>query len=103
MIPFLLWLKNENNSLEYEQSFCTIKLFTGLPCPTCGMTKSIVYFYDGNFKKSLDYHLFGPFLVIFCIFFIIKNIFYKKATSTYLSYRNINVLIIIFVIYYFFR
>ncbi len=38
---------------------------TGFPCPGCGITKSIVYFYDGDIQKSLNYHLFGPFALVF--------------------------------------
>lgn len=66
-----MWLQNSDNSLEKEQSFCPLKATTGFPCPSCGITKSIVYFYDGNLVKSLSYHLFGPLVVGFCLFIIV--------------------------------
>ena len=86
VIPFFLWLQNRKNPLEAKQSFCPLKATTGFPCPSCGITKSIVYFYDGNLLKSLSFHLFGPLVVGFCVFIIVlflveiktKNVYFRK-------------------------
>ena len=67
MIPFFLLFFNQNNHLETDQSLCPLKMLTGLPCPGCGITKSLVYFYEGDLQKSLYYHILGPFVVAFCI------------------------------------
>jgi hypothetical protein len=67
MIPFLLLFFNQSNHLETDQSFCPLKMLTGFPCPGCGITKSLVYFYQGDLQKSLYYHILGPFVVAFCI------------------------------------
>jgi hypothetical protein len=71
MVPFFLILFNQNNHLETDQSLCPLKMLTGFPCPGCGITKSLVYFYEGDLQKSLYYHLFGPLVVAFCIFTIV--------------------------------
>ena len=71
MIPFLLSLNNHNDHLDNEQSFCPLKMLTGFPCPSCGITKSMVYFYQGNLSKSIHFHLLGPFAVLFCLFMIV--------------------------------
>lgn len=42
-------------------------MLTGFPCPGCGITKSLVYFYEGDILKSLSYHVLGPFVIAFCI------------------------------------
>lgn len=83
VIPFVLWLQNSNHSLEKKQSFCPLKATTGFPCPSCGITKSIVYFYDGNVLKSLSFHLFGPLVVGFCIFMIVLFLVEIKTNKTY--------------------
>ena len=83
VIPFVLWLQNSNHSLDKEQSFCPLKATTGFPCPSCGITKSIVYFYDGNIIKSLSYHLFGPLLVGFCLFVIVILAIELKTQKVY--------------------
>lgn len=56
-------------------------MLTGFPCPGCGITKSLVYFYDGDITRSLTHHLFGPLFVLFCLlvlFKLIAEIIYQK-------------------------
>ena len=71
MVPFFLILFNQNKNLESEQSFCPFKMLTGFPCAGCGITKSLVYFYEGDLYKSFYYHILGPFVVLFCVVTII--------------------------------
>nr|WP_237421387.1 DUF2752 domain-containing protein [Flavobacterium sp. HBTb2-11-1] len=59
-------LHNHNNHLETDQSLCPFKMLTGFPCPGCGITKSLVYFYQGDLYKSISYHILGPFVIAFC-------------------------------------
>ncbi|MCI4444073.1 MAG: DUF2752 domain-containing protein [Lentimicrobium sp.] len=71
MIPFLLLFFNQNNHLETDQSLCPLKMLTGFPCPGCGITKSLVYFYEGDLQKSLYYHILGPLVIVFCLVTIV--------------------------------
>ena len=71
MIPYFLWLNNGTHHLETDQSLCPFKMLTGFPCPGCGITKSLVYFYEGDIYKSLSYHILGPFVIAFCLLTII--------------------------------
>ena len=89
VIPFLIYYNNTGN-LENEQSFCPFKMLTGFPCPGCGITKSMVFFYEGNIYKSLYYHLFGPFVVIVCVFLLVKYSieFFKNKELFTISYQN---------------
>ncbi len=99
IIPFFLMLQNEDHHLETDQSLCPFKMLTGFPCPGCGITKSLVYLYEGDLYKSFSYHLFGPFAFLFCLVTIavlsielIKgsnyfgSIFYSKKLAYYLGY-----------------
>ena len=88
-------LHNSNSHLETAQSLCPFKMLTGFPCPGCGITKSIIFLYEGNISKSLYYHLFGPFVVVFSIVSIIvlttelitkKEYFQRILFSTKLAY-----------------
>ena len=56
IIPVLIYF-NDKGNLENEQSFCPFKMVTGFPCPGCGITKSMVFFYDGNIYKMLHIKL----------------------------------------------
>lgn len=67
MVPFFLIYFGQNTHLETDQSLCPLKMLSGFPCPGCGITKSLVYFYEGDLQKSLYYHIFGPLVVAFCI------------------------------------
>lgn len=67
MIPFFLMFFNPDNHLETAQSLCPLKMLSGFPCPGCGITKSLVYLYEGDLQKSLYYHILGPFVIGFCI------------------------------------
>ena len=80
IVPFFIQQSNSGN-LDNEQSFCPFKMLTGFPCPGCGFTKSIVYFYEGDIYRSLLHHLFGPIFVLFCIlvlFKLIAELIYQK-------------------------
>ncbi|WP_430399468.1 DUF2752 domain-containing protein [Flavobacterium sp.] len=65
-------------------------MLTGFPCPGCGITKSMVFFYEGNIYKSLYYHLFGPFVVIVCVFLLVTYSieFFKNKELFTISYQN---------------
>lgn len=90
---------NTNNHLETDQSFCPFKMLTGFPCPGCGITKSLVYFYEGDLEKSLYYHILGPFVIVFCVVTILvlsaelitkkeyfNNLLYNKKMAYFLGY-----------------
>lgn len=67
MVPFFLVYFNQSSHLESDQSLCPLKMLSGFPCPGCGITKSMVYFYEGDLHKSLYYHILGPFVIAFCV------------------------------------
>jgi uncharacterized membrane protein len=95
IIPYFFLLNNANHHLETDQSLCPFKMLTGFPCPGCGITKSLVYFYEGDLYKSVSYHILGPFVIAFCLFTIIvlsaelitkKEYFNKWLYSKKLAY-----------------
>lgn len=95
MIPFFLMLNDKDDQLKNDQSLCPIKMVTGFPCPSCGITKSIVYFYKGDVSESITYHILGPATVVFCFLIIVllsvelitkKEYFNKYMYSRKLAY-----------------
>jgi hypothetical protein len=44
-------------------SFCPFKIATGLPCPGCGMTRSVVALLHGDLGASLFFHPLGIVVV----------------------------------------
>lgn len=91
MVPFFLMFFNHDNHLESAQSLCPLKMLSGFPCPGCGITKSLVYFYEGDLQKSLYYHLFGPLVIAFCIVTIVvltTELITQKEYFTQLLYSK---------------
>jgi len=41
-------------------TICLMKLLSGIPCPSCGMTRSFCAMAQGRVAASFHYHLFGP-------------------------------------------
>ena len=48
-------------------SICMLKNTTGVPCPGCGLTRSIVAAVDGDWRESFTYHRLGPLVVGFLV------------------------------------
>jgi uncharacterized protein DUF2752 len=95
--PYFLMLRNTH--IETAQSLCPFKMLTGFPCPGCGITKSLIFLYEGNFSKSIYYHLFGPLVFLFCIAAILvltmelitrkeyfRSILYNKKIAYFLGF-----------------
>ncbi len=43
---------------------CIIKWLTGIPCPMCGMTRSLTALLQGDLQRSIDFHSLGPLLFV---------------------------------------
>jgi hypothetical protein len=87
VFPYIIASYQSAEYIESQQSLCPFKMLTGFPCPGCGITKSLVFLYEGNIFKSLYYHLFGPLAFIFCILVIVVLSF--ELTSGRECLRNI--------------
>ena len=46
---------------------CPLKLFLGLNCPTCGLTRSLVYAWNGDYGISLRYHFGGIGILVLAL------------------------------------
>jgi hypothetical protein len=49
-------------------SLCPFKWITGLDCPACGLTRSLVLLFHGQFQASIRMNLFGIPLATFFLF-----------------------------------
>ena len=52
--------------------FCPFFYFFHVPCPGCGLTRSIVLLLQGDFVGSFQYHILGiPLVIAFAILLIL--------------------------------
>lgn len=90
---------------------CLIRHFTGIPCPTCGMTRAFIALAQGKIEASLSYHFFGSFLFTTCLLTFIhsltENLLYRRISTPYtrlvFSTRFGILFVIIYMGYYVYR
>lgn len=77
---------------------CLIKKFIGVPCPSCGLTRSIIAAFNLDFHKSFSYHplfWFIPIVIIIVIYGKRPLFGNKKYEIAF----YINTIIIVLVVY----
>ena len=57
---------------------CPLRQITGIPCPTCFLTRSTCLALQGDLEDSFKMHVFGPVIALFLIIWSIKSIKTKK-------------------------
>lgn len=99
------YLYNQGYQLNYE---CPIRHFTGIPCPSCGMTRSLMAAMRGDWIASVDYHFFGPFLLLVLLVvalgvpleWLTRRSFFSVKTSAFLNRRFITWFLLILMGYH---
>jgi len=89
--------------LTYFQNVCVFKVMLGIPCPGCGVTRSILAFSTGNVAQAFAYNLAGPILLgtfvfqiplrLMAIFGLLETNYVMKVTKILTS----TVLVVLFV------
>jgi hypothetical protein len=67
---------------------CPLKLLTGFPCPTCGLTRSLVATLSLDWEKGLRIHPAGPLLVIMGFALLLLELA-RPGTSRMLATKTI--------------
>lgn len=80
--PLLIIATSNVSHLDQEQSLCPFKMLTGLPCPGCGITKSLIAIYQNNWLQSFRYHLFGPLALIVSVLIVLDAFFKFPVNQT---------------------
>lgn len=66
---------------------CLFLATTGIPCPSCGLTRSFISVAHNNIQQALDYHLFGLILflalILVCLHLILELLLRRRVTTFY--------------------
>ncbi len=61
--------------IDAEKSICPFMRFFDFPCPGCGLTKSMIHAYKGEFDVSFSYHVWGIPLIAMAIFLAVLQVY----------------------------
>ena len=85
-----LFYQLTGNIVYSNESICIFHNITHLPCPSCGITRSVIYILEGNFSAGLFLNPLGfiAFLGLIIIPIWLLYDFLSKKYSLALFYRN---------------
>lgn len=69
---------------------CVVKMFVGIDCPGCGLTRSIAFLTHGQIRKSVDFHPLGIIIALWLLYMFIReaiNAVFKKSLKPLLSQK----------------
>lgn len=78
-------------SLALEPGVCLFKRVTGVPCPSCGSTRSVLSFLKGDFAGAILLNPFGVIILIILLVFpvwIIYDVLSRKSTLHHFYNRS---------------
>ena len=87
---FLYFFYKIQSSNDESFSVCFIKNATGIPCPSCGSTRAVIAFFNGDLLQSIAINPFGiivSLIMIVAPFWILIDWILKK-NSFYLFYKK---------------
>lgn len=105
-IPWVIGICSPD--IESDKSLCPLMRWLDFPCPGCGLTKSILFCYRGDFIKSISYHIFGPVFIagFLCFEFLllIDFIWHTDLAERYSSQKILwQIVALLYLLYYLVR
>ena len=97
LLAAFFWQPSDNGII-----LCYFRGLTGLPCPGCGMTRSLCAIAKGQILRSVQYHPLGPLVFLIAVGLWIRAIaelVYQKTAIIVLSEKTKRRLIPIAIIF----
>jgi hypothetical protein len=69
-------------------TLCPFRLLTGVPCPACGISRSVGALSAGDFSTSTSIHPLGIFVALTISLFLIRPDWVIKLSDKYSLYFN---------------
>ena len=82
---------------------CPLRQITGIPCPTCFLTRSTCLALQGDLEDSFKMHVFGPFIALFLIIWSIKSFKTKKLFPFLITEKILVISTLSLISYWIFR
>ena len=75
-LTLYLWLKGVHPALPGFS--CPFHSLTGIPCPTCFLTRATSDALHGDLGSSIGHHAFGPLAAIALLFWSVQSIKHRR-------------------------
>jgi hypothetical protein len=64
LLPFLAfdWITSPNSLV-----LCPLRAVTGIPCPSCGLTRALAHLERGHLAQALKFHPFSPLILLLAL------------------------------------
>lgn len=82
-------------------SLCPSVIFTGFPCPACGLTRATFCILRGDFAGAWELHPFVYAVWLLVIWFVIRRYFLQKETKSLVKW--LTALIVGMILFYIYR
>ena len=80
---WLMLIYHRNVTLSLEPGVCMFKRVTGVPCPSCGSTRSVLSILNGDIFGAILWNPIGIIIVFILLvfpFWIIYDVLFRKDT-----------------------
>ncbi len=86
--------------LSGNSSICIFKVYTGLPCPGCGMTRAFLSVFHGDISGAFVWHPLWPLVVLGPIVYFISSKLGEKGLKfkSFIIYSSLVLLITVYII-----
>ncbi|MCD6321473.1 MAG: DUF2752 domain-containing protein [Clostridiales bacterium] len=78
-----------------DPELCVFRRVTGLPCPSCGMTRSFIALFKGDIKSAFLMH--PLFWLVPIIFGLLTYSYYKKVNFTKIYIAIVAIFIVVYI------
>jgi hypothetical protein len=78
-----------------NSSICIFKVYTGLPCPGCGMTRSFMSVFHGKFHEAFYWHPLWIWVVIGSVLYATVHFWHSNSKQIRKSIVNISLILLI--------
>lgn len=95
-----LWTKGQ---FHFFGIACPFKELTGVPCPSCFLTRATSNALQGNIGLSIDQHIFGPIVAIGLVVWSFQSIKTRRIIPENLNFTWAKLTLISIIIYWLIR
>lgn len=89
-----LYVASRSNAISLSFPTCAVLQHTGKPCAGCGLTRSVLALYKGDFALSRSLHPAGTLLLMLVFLQLALRVLYLARDSAWLPWLDMGQLIL---------